>query len=844
MTALKTKLHPARVILSILLLTSAADGSSIRSIKVAGITDIFPIEYISSEKEPSGFYVDLWKLWSARTGIKVHYTIISPDAALKGLLNGTIDAVMGYSTHSSADKKVILTDTIFNRKIFIYHNSKITSPETFDDLKPYIVGALWMDSPALLPLESTISLIKKRTAAELYSESEEGKINIFLADSVSANYELFKKGKWKKYTQSSSPLLKTGIGAAVRTDRKELLTIINSGFSSISDSEKFFIEKTRYGGNLKNSIPWGYVAVITLIVTLAGGVILIWAWNTQLKKTVDKTTEELKRMKDEAEAASEAKSRFLDNISHELRTPLTLILAPVENALERGELDETILKMIRRNGRKLLSLINDLLDLSRTKSGKVILNLAETDLRRIIELYCAEIETSADIRGISVRCDVPDKPANVFIDREQFSRVMANLFSNSLKFTEPGGTINISIKDKDGETEIRFSDTGKGIPEEEINTVFERFVRADESSDNISGGTGIGLSLVREIIRLHGGSVAVESRHVSKHPVDHGTDFYVRLPQGKDHFQGRENINFTGTGSTGFILPFDSTMDFHQPVSSPAGDTAPLQNNGEEPSILVVEDNRDMRAFLEKILGRDYAVHSASDGVEALEILDKYPETDIVISDIMMPRMDGRQLLEEIRSDENLRHIPLLFLSARNDELMKHQGLELGAVDYVIKPFNPEELLLRIRNQIELRTIRNRLQRKTEELYSRLKNQFPATQKEQTLSGDMEERMEKVCAFIRENFREEINRDVITGIIGLNSSTLSRAFNRYTGKTLPDYTNEFRVEEAKRLLGETDMTVTRISINSGFDNLRTFNRAFKKFTGISPIEYREKNSGE
>lgn len=820
-----------------------ANASTGREITVAGITGENPVEFISGQFGPSGVYVDLWKLWSEKTGIKVNYVIMQRGEAEKSLLANNIDVIMDYTPSRDSENNISVIPEICTSDVFIYRKRGIPQVETFQELLPYRVGVMKDDMFHMDEVNCDISFFIKDAVSDLFTASENGEINLFLARASLANYELAVNGKWKNFIQSFRPLYSIGVSAAVRSTDKELQQQIESGFRSISATERVVIEKSWSGGNIRYRIPWGFIAVIVIIAAVIGGVVVIWWWNFQLQRKVDEATEELKAMKEEAEAANLAKSRFLDNISHELRTPLTLILAPVESALNGKQMGTDTLEMIRRNSRNLLSLINDLLELSRITAGKMKLKVSETDICSAVRLYCAEMESAAEYSGISLTCSVPDSPLNVYVDRGKFSGIISNFFSNSLKFTEQGGWINISLEQGDGEVLLRFSDTGPGIPPDKISTIFDRFSQAEVTLSRSHEGTGIGLSIVKEIAELHGGSVSVSSRYIEQHPDDHCAEFTVRIPSGVEHLQGREDVEFIERPDEVSELPFIRGIVKSRMDQSGIGiHDDPHQED--RASVLIVEDNADMRYFLEALLETDYKVYTASNGAEALEILSSFEEIDLVLSDMMMPVMDGHELLERIKSDGRISDIPVLFLTARNDDLVKHQGLELGAVDYIVKPFNPDELLLRVRNQMQLGVMRSNLQRRNDELYEKLRNRVQHDSGKSAVSDVMKQRMESVCLFIAENYRNDITRDKIAATIGLNPDLFSRVFNQHTGSTLPEYINSFRVEEAKTLLAGTDRTVTRISIETGFENLRTFNRVFKKITGVTPSEFRERREAK
>jgi signal transduction histidine kinase/AraC-like DNA-binding protein len=822
------------IILSLSLNVKAGD---LKSITVAGITDKIPVEYKLSKSSPTGIYVELWKIWSRKTGIPVSYIITSPEEAEAGLKDGAVDVIMGYVPGDNSNL-FSMSDDIYLSSIYIYRNKSILSAEKISELPPYIVGVTADIAAKIEKSNYQISFFIKKTVPELLTASEEGEINVFIAEDALAAHELRESGLWRKFTQSAEPVFRYGVKAAVRPDNKDLLQIINSGFSRTTETEKLVAERTWAGGNFKYRIPWGFIAVLFTIASLFGGVALVWWWNFQLHRKIGAATAELTILKEEAEAASVAKSRFLDNISHELRTPLTLILAPVEDALSGKTLSVSNLEMIQRNGRNLLSLINDLLDISRITAGGMNLEVAETDLCSAVKLYCAGMESAVEHKGIELCCSIPDYPVMAYIDVKKFSRVISNFFSNSFKFTKAGGKITIGIEKNSDCITLEFSDTGAGIPPSKIDSVFNLFTQGGSGLSESHAGTGIGLAIVKEIAGLHGGSVSVESRYIQEYPESHGTVFSLNIPCGKEHFTGRGDVEFIVNTPEQFRLPFALIKNPHSDNISTSDKNKSNHNfPGELPALLIAEDNVDMLRFLETLLSDSYKIYTASNGIEALDILKKEESIDLIISDVMMPDMDGYELVKRLRNDANFESIPVLFLTARGDDYARQDGLKLGAVDYVTKPFNSEELKLRIKNQMDLQVIRSTLKRKNDELNTKLKQYMEV--RKTPVSSDVKIKIETICGFIKDHFADDLNRENLASAADMNPDTFSRTFNQYTGKTLGDYVNELRINEAKKILAETDASITRICHDTGFDSIRTFNRTFRKFTGTTPGEFRD-----
>jgi signal transduction histidine kinase/AraC-like DNA-binding protein len=552
--------------------------------------------------------------------------------------------------------------------------------------------------------------------------------------------------------------------------------------------------------------------------------------NKNLESMIEARTSELSAANNRLHELDRAKSDFFANISHEFRTPLTLMLAPIDEALSGVKLNRDTFEMMHRNGKNLLSLITDLLDISRITAGRMILEVAETDIAGLIRQFCDDMKASAKLKNIDLTYKLPDSNVYVYIDQGRIANIISNFFSNSFKFTNSGGRIELNLSDGNDYVIIKFTDTGCGIEADKLDIIFDRFSQADTGSTRRYEGTGIGLSLVKELVELHGGEVSVESRHISEYPDNHGTTFTVKLRPGRDHFEGRDNVVYIDNESEHLSMPYvrgiDSDMSGYMPIIADDSDDIP--------SMLIVEDNDDIRRLLLKMLGSRYIVHEASNGLEAVAVLQEKDDIDLVISDIMMPGMDGHELIRWIRGDERFEGLPVLFLTARAENFMKIEGLDLGAIDYVTKPFNIDELILRIRNQIELKKLRNSLLRNYEIISAKLR-----AVNLRTVTGDNVSKIETICGFIKEHYMEELLREDLAAAVELNPDTFSRLFNLHTGSSLLDYMNELRIKEAMRRLKESDETITRISISTGFDNIRTFNRVFKKFTGMTPGEFRD-----
>src|SRR5579862_8349077 len=420
--------------------------------------------------------------------------------------------------------------------------------------------------------------------------------------------------------------------------------------------------------------------------------------------------------KKRAEALSEidrAKTAFFSNVSHEFRTPLTLMLGPLQDLLARSQthLSPTAkeqLDLVSRNGARLLRLVNTLLDFSRLEAGRVQAVYQATDLAGFTSELASVFRSATDKAGLRLTVDCPDLGEPVYVDRDMWEKIVLNLISNAFKFTFQG-EISVGVHRVGNMAELRVRDTGVGIPPDAIPKLFERFNRVPNMPSRTHEGSGIGLALVHELVKLHGGSVRTEST------VGQGSTFIVSIPFGQDHLAagqmgGARSSSSTAVGAKPFVeealrwLPDSATVgdeisslqDELLPVPCP-----PVSKAAGRARILVVDDNSDMRQYLARLLEELYEVETASDGQAALQAAQARPP-DLIVSDVMMPILDGFELLKALRADEQARTIPVILLSARAGEESRVEGIEAGADDYLIKPFSARELLARVSGRLEI----------------------------------------------------------------------------------------------------------------------------------------------
>ncbi len=512
--------------------------------------------------------------------------------------------------------------------------------------------------------------------------------------------------------------------------------------------------------------------------------------------------------KKRAEALAEidrAKTAFFSNVSHEFRTPLTLMLGPLQDLLARSQthLSPTAkeqLELVSRNGARLLRLVNTLLDFSRIEAGRVQAVYQATDLARFTSELAGVFRSATDKAGLRLVVDCRDLGEPVYVDRDMWEKVVLNLISNAFKFTFEG-EIAVSVQRVGNTAELRVRDTGVGIPAEAMPKLFERFNRVPNVPSRTHEGSGIGLALVHELVKLHGGFIRTEST------VGQGSTFFVSIPFGQSHLAsgqmgGSRSLSSTAVGAKPFVeealrwLPdpvggneIFSVHDELLPVPCP-----PVSQAAVRPRVLIADDNSDMRHYLARLLSEQYEVETVADGQAAIGAAHKQPP-DLIVSDVMMPILDGFELLEALRADEQTRTIPVILLSARAGEESRVQGIQAGADDYLTKPFSARELLARVSGRLEIA----RLQRDREsqlrvsqaELEQRVQER---TQELLNASHELRELSARILQ-AQDEERRRIARELHDGAgqllaaLGMEASNLARESDRLSSRAASSLSN-------------------------------------------------------
>ncbi len=518
------------------------------------------------------------------------------------------------------------------------------------------------------------------------------------------------------------------------------------------------------------------------------------------------------------------KTRLFANISHEFRTPLTLILGQIGSVLssDMGTKEKGKLHIANRNARRLLTLINQLLDISKIEAGGMKLKAGQHNIVSFLKSLFYSFESLAESKTITLKFESFYEYIPVIYEPDKMEKVFYNLISNAFKFTPPGGEIKVKVNKIDPAfAEICIIDTGRGIPADQLSKIFDRFYQGDNSNTREYEGTGIGLAFARELIELHKGEISVNSK------VDEGTVFTILLPLG----DGKEPGKNAGDDIPNVILP-----DTSLPAAGLESQEEPFTEE-EVPGvyiksgeiILIVEDNIDVRNYIREQLEDDYRIIEASDGREGLiragEIIP-----DLILTDIMMPKMDGYEFSIAIRTDEKTSHIPIIMLTAKAGLEDKIEGLETGIDDYLTKPFNARELRVRVKNLI--------LRRK--ELRKKFSNATVIKPSEVSAVDADQKFLQKTIKIIEDHFEDEqFSVERLAEEAGISISQLNRKLKALIDQSAGQLIRSLRLQRAADLLSQNAGSIAEICYQVGFSDQSYFSRAFKKQFGISPTEYQK-----
>lgn len=519
----------------------------------------------------------------------------------------------------------------------------------------------------------------------------------------------------------------------------------------------------------------------------------------------------------------QSKLQFFTDISHEIRTPLTLILSPIEALIKEtpeGPL-QNVYKMINQNGQRILRLINQVMEMRELDRGQVRLLTVPTDVDSFFRAIASSFDNIAEEKHIQFEIHVEPGLPTVWIDQEKLDKVVFNVLSNAFKYTPEGGKITIEIGKDGGDLKIRIADSGEGIPAEQRELIFNRFYQIPTKNNRNKMGTGIGLHLSRSLMEIHHGRIYVED------PSAGGAVFVVTLPLGNDYLK-KEEMQTEASEDSLATLVQPALQDFVEEVRE-----EPLQGAASmfRYKLLVVEDDKEIRKYLREILGREYRVLEAEDGLQGLELVIK-ELPDCVITDVMMPEMDGIELCKKIKTNEKTCHIPVILLTAKTAIEQRIEGLEVGADSYIPKPFNVTHLRTRVRKLIELR-------RSIKEKYE---GKHELREEDIKIKSVDEKMLEKIDQIIKEQISDpNLSVETLSRQIGVSRSQLQRKFKQLTNQNPSDYLKTARLRYAASLLVTKNLSISEVAYEAGFSSLSHFSNSFRDFYGMSPSRYVELN---
>ncbi|TLX78364.1 response regulator [Labilibacter sediminis] len=514
---------------------------------------------------------------------------------------------------------------------------------------------------------------------------------------------------------------------------------------------------------------------------------------------------------------NESKTRLYTNITHEFRTPLTVILGLADSLInDTSESVHEKVNTISRNGKSLLQLVDQMLNLSKIESGNMEVNSTYGDILPFLRYIFQLQEYYAREKNLKFTFEAGSHSVYMYFDPEKITTIITNLLSNAIKFTHHGGEITMSAAASEKELTIQVKDNGIGIPEEQQKKIFERFYQVDDKDTRKAGGAGVGLALTKELIILLNGSIHLESTPGEM------TQFTVKLPV------------FTAIKKASVVHEY-SYEDTANTLGYDFEKEAETREVGREdkPKVLIIEDNQDVVAYLKTCYQNQFIIDIAFDGKQGYEkALETIP--DAIISDIMMPEMDGFTLCNKLKEDYRSSHIPIILLTAKADIASRIKGLEQGADAYIVKPFNHQELLVRINKLLELRR----------KLYERYRSGEPLEKPTSPLIRREDHFFNKVTGHIKQNLHAE-NFDVHTLCeeMAMSKSQLYRKFKALTDMSAAKYIRKLRMERSRHLLLTTSMSITEICNQVGIKNLPTFSIIFKDEYGYSPREYANHMNG-
>ena len=526
---------------------------------------------------------------------------------------------------------------------------------------------------------------------------------------------------------------------------------------------------------------------------------------------------------------AEMKTRFFTNIAHEIRTPLSLITGPIETLIKNSlnkEQQQNYLTTVDYHSKRLLNLVGQLLDFRKVESGKMTLQVAKGDFAKFTNEIFLSFSELAKSKNIVFELDVKNEGIQLTYDREKMEIVLCNLLSNAFKYSKSKIKIALAIKTvtskfPNGYCEISVLDNGKGMPTKVIDKIFDRFYQIANTESISLIGTGIGLALVKNIVELHHGHVLVNSI------IDEGSTFIVKIPLGETHFKKNQ-----------FIQNFKKAEDpVHYQIERVLPDSNALIENKTKnisslPSLLIIEDNPEIRTFVKSVFQENFKILEAENGILGLEKAKKHIP-DVIISDLMMPEMDGLTLSAELKSIKETLHIPIIMLTARTTSIFQEKGYSSGVDIYVTKPFNPSVLKAQVTGLLNSR-------RKLKEYFSR---HITLQTTESDVASLDQEFLNKAIKLVEDNLtNEKLNRDFLASRMAVSSSTLYRKIKSITDFDITIFMRSIRLKKAAQMIANNEDTISGIAYQVGFNDPKYFRKCFVTQFGITPSQFKKNNN--
>lgn len=565
---------------------------------------------------------------------------------------------------------------------------------------------------------------------------------------------------------------------------------------------------------------WGFFIYFLLGIFLLVGFYVV-ATRIQKSKALAKME---RREKEYLTELNNFKLEFFTNVSHELRTPLTLIVGPLTRILEDDKLTPALKKKMRgimNNAHRLLMLINQLLEFRKIENGKEKLRVSHQNITTLLKDVEEAFIESAESKSITFKFEIINLDTNIWVDCQKLENVLINLISNALKFTKEGGEVNVKVELQPKELLyktliITVADNGIGIDPSKLKRIFDRFYHADGLNDTQVAGSGIGLALVHSLVKLHNGTIGVES------VVGKGAVFTVKLPVSRKAYGDNEIL----IGADQYI-PHVTLADDLKPVPVLRDEIERLSKN---PTILVIDDNRELLEFISETLISDYQVITAIDGTQGMEKVEE-SLPDLIISDVMMPGIDGFELTRKLKTDIRTSHIPIILLTAKSGEENEYEGLQTGADYYIEKPFLPHILVKLIENVLATR----------KSLIERFKSDVQMLPTEVAVSESDKDFLEKISGLIRENIdRPNLDVTYLVNEIGISRSLLHVKLKKLTDCSATEFIRSIRLREAVKLIADGKCNISEAAYKTGFSSPAYFSRRFKEYFGVTPKAYFDK----